>query len=92
MGDKVFEVSELFLFEFPESMRQEAESSRYVEPKNLDWFTERSNEKSGGKQAMEAYLLFLMGFDLFKEVFNISSYPMVFIGDNVLQAVMIYDI
>jgi len=91
MGNKVFEVSELFLFEFPESMRHEAESSGYVEPKNLDWFAERRNEKSEGKEAMEAYLLFLMGFDLFKEV-NISSYPVVFIEDNVLQAVMIYDI
>jgi hypothetical protein len=90
MEDKVYKVSELFLFKIPEFMIHERGGFITIEPKNLDWFIERRNEKSGGKEAMEAYLLFLMGFDLF--ITGRNDFPMGLTEDDRLQAAGIVDI
>jgi len=87
MGDKVFEISELFLFKFPKNYRHERETVR-IEQKNLDWFIERSKTSGeNNKELLEAYFLNLMGFDLFYRI--PLPCPMVFVEDNVLQAVYI---
>jgi hypothetical protein len=84
MNHKIFKVSGVFWIGFPPKFNYTQVETLVIEPKNLDWFIEMS--RYGYKEALEAWLLDLMGFDLF--VIDGGHYPVIFDGNSVQASVI----